>query len=67
MGVLTVAPRKKRPVWTGPRLGLTDHRGAIPRGWCPRCGTEIFMKGKAKCFRCEKEVNYVHKKRKKPL
>lgn len=46
---------KGRPVWKGLRLGLVDWQGAIPRFWCPVCGKEVFLRGKDRCPRCEKE------------
>ncbi len=49
---------KRRPVWKGPRLGFVDWQGAIPRFWCPRCGSEVFLWGKDRCPRCEKEEKY---------
>ncbi len=53
----------RRPVWVGPRLGLQDLQGGIPRAWCVGCGTELFFKGRLYCKRCEKEEKY-EKKRK---
>ena len=47
--------KHRRPVWIGPRLGLQDLQGGIPRAWCARCGTEVFVTGKMYCKRCEKE------------
>ena len=57
MCVLYVRP-PRRPVWTGPRLGLTDMQGAIPRGWCRGCGRELFLRGREFCAACEKEEHY---------
>lgn len=45
----------RRPVWFGPRLGLQDLQGALPRGWCSRCGCEVFALNTERCFRCNKE------------
>lgn len=45
----------RRPVWLGPRLGLLDMQEAIPRGWCPICGSEVFLPGTELCSRCKKE------------
>ena len=51
--------KHRRPVWIGPRLGMQDLQGAIPRCWCARCGSEVFLTGKIYCKRCEKgEENY---------
>ena len=44
-----------RPVWLGPRLGLQDLQGALPRSWCSRCGCEVFAWDTERCFRCNKE------------
>lgn len=64
---LYVLSQIRRPVWRGSRLGLVDYQGAIPRGWCPVCGAEVFVWGAERCPRCEKEVRYVHKKGSKSL
>ena len=48
--------KHRRPVWVGPRLGMQDLQGVIPRSWCVRCGTEIFLQGKMYCKRCKKEA-----------
>lgn len=45
----------RRPVWVGPRLGMQDLQGAIPRCWCAQCGSEVFLTEKSYCKRCEKE------------
>jgi len=50
-----IRPSEGRPVWKGLRLGLVDWQGAIPRFWCPVCGKEVFLRGKDRCPRCEKE------------
>jgi len=66
MCVIYVRPR--RPVWVGPRLGLQDLQGALPRFWCPVCGTEVFCLGAEKCPKCAKEEKrYVCEKLRKPL
>ncbi len=44
-----------RPIWVGPRLGLQDLQGALPRFWCRCCGAEVFMAEHSLCPRCEKE------------
>ena len=54
MGVIYQKPG--RPVWEGPRLGLRDLQGAIPRFWCAKCGTEVFRIGRELCPRCKKEA-----------
>jgi len=45
----------RRPVCLGPRLGLLDMQGVTPRGWCPVCGSEVFLLGTELCSRCKKE------------
>ena len=50
--------KPKRPVWVGVRLGLQDLQGAIPRFWCKKCGTEVFLTGSCYCHRCKKEEPY---------
>lgn len=52
---MVITGKAGRPVWVGPRLGLQDLQGALPRSWCVGCGTEIFLTGKMYCRRCEKE------------
>ena len=53
MGILYQRPG--RPVWIGIRVSPGDLQGAIPRSWCEKCGTEVFLIGKELCRRCEKE------------
>lgn len=66
MCVLYLRPR--RPVWIGPRLGLQDLQGALPRFWCVECGTEVFCLGAEKCPRCAKEEEkYVYRQVREPL
>ena len=55
MSLLLGKPAFRRPVWLGSRLGTPDLQGAIPRGWCPICGSEIFVWGAELCTRCKKE------------
>jgi len=60
--------RPRRPVWLGPRLGLQDLQGALPRGWCQSCGREVFYFGAEKCAGCAKEEeSYVCRQLRKPL
>lgn len=55
MGVIYHRSSAGRPVYLGLRLGFWDVQGAIPRGWCTRCGAEVFLRGFERCLRCEKE------------
>ena len=55
--------KTKRPVWIGPRLGLQDLQGGIPRSWCVGCGSEVFLTGKMYCKRCEKEAKNEQKRK----
>ena len=46
------------PVRGGCVWGFTDEQGALPWGWCPGCGMEIWRKGSNLCEKCaEKEEN----------
>ena len=54
-GVLFLRPPDRQPVWIGPRLGLWDVQGQIPRNWCCRCGKEVFLQETNLCSKCEKE------------
>ena len=55
MYLLYRRPPVWRPIWLGSRLGLLDMQGAIPRGWCANCGTELFIPDTELCQRCKKE------------
>lgn len=33
-------------------LGLVDLQALPPRGWCVRCGAEIYRRGQDRCNRC---------------
>ena len=35
----------QRPIFVGVYPPKTDRQGAIPRGWCLSCGTEVFFPG----------------------
>ena len=48
----------RMPVRTGPLMPWEDPQDVPPRGWCPRCGREIYAEGKDVCDRCEKELDY---------
>ncbi len=43
----------RRPIYLGVYPPNTDLQGAIPRGWCMGCGTEVFSPA-AYCPQCEK-------------
>lgn len=48
--------RVGRRVWHGAYWWPQDLQGAIPRGWCCGCGTELFLRGRVFCPACEKEA-----------
>lgn len=53
-GTVYLQSQRRKPV----RLGFyrePDAQGAIPKGWCPRCGLEIFGTAML-CLRCERRV-----------
>ena len=41
-----------RTVFSGPVLWLADRQALPPRGWCVRCGAEIYRQGEELCSRC---------------
>ena len=45
----------RRPIFVGIYPPRTDMQGAIPRGWCLYCGTEVFFPGQSLCQRCKKK------------
>lgn len=45
----------RMPVRTTALMPWEDPQDVPPRGWCPRCGREIYEAGKELCDRCEKE------------
>ena len=49
---------RRRPIRCGVLPALWDIQGAVPLGWCSRCGTEIYTSGRCLCDRCRKEKNY---------
>lgn len=68
MCLLYGRPPVRRPIWLGPRLGLWDMQGAIPRSWCVGCGTEVFLPDTELCQRCKKEEEkYVREELSKSL
>lgn len=58
MTVLYTKSHRRQPVFWGRLPVLTDLQGAIPAGWCSRCGTELFAPNKSQCQRCRKEIRY---------
>lgn len=55
--IVYLLPGRRRPIWVGP-YRQEDVQGRIPRGWCPRCGMEIFAQEKVLCQRCERRGRY---------
>ena len=60
MGVIYLRSGRRRPVWSGRRIGMRDSQADIPAGWCIRCGREVFPAGKQLCPVCatRKERKY---------
>lgn len=48
---------RHRPVRRGPPRFGTDIQQALPLGWCPICGMEVYRPGRHLCPSCE-EVTY---------
>ncbi len=44
---------RRRPVWVG-RCRDPDVQGRIPRGWCSRCGMEVWDRDTL-CPRCKRD------------
>lgn len=55
MPVIYLWGRRRRPVWLGPRLPMSDVYGEIPTGWCQRCGMECYLPGQLLCDPCYKK------------
>ena len=55
MAIYYTKPHKRRPICSGPQGGLGDMQSAIPYGWCPNCGGEVFSADAIFCDRCMKE------------
>ena len=47
----------KRTVFQGVAWWQEDIQALPPRGWCVRCGAEVFRPGRELCRRCQKEKN----------
>lgn len=43
-------------------MAVGDPQGALPWGWCPVCGMEIWRKEAALCQKCEEREKKVGKK-----
>lgn len=43
---------RRQPICIGHFPLLCDFQGAIPSGWCTRCGSEVFDYGESLCQRC---------------
>lgn len=43
-----------RTVFCGPVLWLADRQALPPKGWCVRCGAEVYRAGREMCTRCTK-------------
>ena len=54
MSIVYLRAHRRRPVWVGVRPAMEDWQGAIPVGWCERCGMECYQVGSALCQDCER-------------
>ena len=50
--LLYLKSHRRRPVYWGPPHPRFDRQGAIPAGWCYRCGVEVFEPGEMLCLWC---------------
>ena len=51
---LYLQSHRRKPVRNWPLLPWEDIQGAVPAGWCCRCGGEIYLPGRLICDHCEK-------------
>lgn len=52
--VIYLRSRWRRPVRFAPYRPGEDLQGALPAGWCEKCGREIYGVGKSLCEMCER-------------
>jgi len=52
--VIYLRSEKRRPVRLAPYDPWEDLQGAVPYGWCPVCGMELYGQEKQKCDLCER-------------
>ncbi len=53
-GIVYGRPGFRRPVQLGP-YREPDVQGRVPRGWCIRCGGEVFTQPPL-CARCRRQI-----------
>ena len=52
--VIYLRSGNRRPVRLAPYAIGEDLQGAIPAGWCEKCGREVYEFGKGLCPMCER-------------
>lgn len=53
--VCCLKPGGRRPVALRQPIGMYDVQGAVPAGWCSRCGKEVYKPRQPLCYQCEEE------------
>ncbi len=53
--ILYLESYRRKPIRLTPLMPWEDAQGAVPFGWCPICGGEIWEEEKKLCEECEKE------------
>lgn len=49
---LYLKDHNRMPIRFGTSLPFRDIQAGLPRGWCSRCGTEVFQEGQDLCIHC---------------
>lgn len=53
--IIYLQSHRRRPIRLTPVLPHEDGQGAVPFGWCRRCGGEVYRENRSLCDQCEKE------------
>ncbi len=56
--IIYLQSHRRRPVRLTPLLPHEDMQGAVPYGWCCRCGGEVYKQNEDLCEQCRKELQY---------
>lgn len=54
--VIYLRSEKRRPVRLVPYRVGEDLQGAVPYGWCPLCGIELYGRERKICELCERRM-----------
>ena len=52
--VMYLRTERRRPVRLTPYRAGEDAQAAVPYGWCPGCGMELYGREERLCKRCER-------------